>query len=202
MTKKHLEATAATDHILVLGRNFHVTDAIKHYTIKKIDHLTRLFQPILDVQVTLDVQKHEHRATILLHVGHTTVKVEGRSDDVYASLDKAINRLERKVKKYKDCLQDHHANPLSAVDMKVHLVESQDVLGTEEANNEIAAAEAAEWDILAKGTLPLRTYKNDEAIVQMDLSEAPFMVFRSAQDHKVKVIARRRDGHYSIIEPE
>ncbi len=202
MTKKHLEAVPITENILVLGRNFHVTDAIKDYAIKKIDHLTRLFQPILDVQVTLDVQKHEHRVTIVVHVGHTTVKVEGRSDDVYASLDKAINRLERKIKKHKDCLQDHHANPLSSVEMRVKRIESQEVLGTEEANNQIAAAEAAEWEMLAHDTLPLRTYQHEEAALQMDLSEAPFMVFRSAQDHKVKVIARRHDGHYAIIEPE
>ncbi len=193
----------------VVGRNVLVTEPMKDYAIEKVSKLERLTNRIIDVNVTLEVQKLEHRCDIVLRVGHIKIKSHAATDNMYASIDKAVDKLESQFTRYKTRIQDHHAKPLETVDMLVNVYRSPSEENLKEVNEDIEAESVRKsfeayrpHQVVSQEKKPLKFLTNEESIMKMDLSGDPFMIFRSELDRKLKVIYRRKDGDYGIIEPE
>ncbi len=196
-------------NVIVTGRNVQVTEAMKGYAIEKVSKLERFANRIIDVIVTMDIQKLEHRVDIVMTVTHTLIKSRASSENMYASIDKAVDKMHSQLQKYKTRLQDHHAKGLAVVDMKVNVLRGP-IDEVTEVNDEIEEenSKALEQsyklhEIVAEETMPLKILTYDEAVMKMELAnDEPFMIFRHEQDQKIKVIYRRKDGNYGIIEPE
>ncbi len=192
--------------ITVVGRHVEVTEAIKQHAREKVAKMERFSHQILDATVTLDVQKLEHRASIVLKVGHTLIKVEKSTEDMYASIDMVVEKLQHKLQRYRSRLKYHHTEPLSTIDINVNVVEARLI---DEINDEITeenqrkAEEAFKpHDVVSRETHPLHTLRMAEAVMKLDLSGDHFLIFRSEEDQKLKVLHEREDGNYSLIEPE
>lgn len=187
--------------IKITGRHVEVTEAMKQYALEKISKIERFMNRIIDVNVIMDIQKFEHRVEIILKVNHTKITSQATSNDMYVSIDRAVDKLESQLRRYKTKLQDHHAKSLAVVDMNVNIIkgmsEEEDFEEIDETANTYSAPE-----IVNKKTIPLKTLTYDEALMKMDLSKDSFMVFRNEADQKLKVIYRRNDGNFGIIEPE
>ena len=97
-----------TDHysISVTGRHVQVTDAMKQYAIEKVSKIERFSDRIIDVQVTMDIQKLDHIVDIVVKVNHTLIKSHATTTDMYASINTAVQKLERQVRRYKKRLQE------------------------------------------------------------------------------------------------
>lgn len=204
----HTKEDESGYNVTVTGRHVAVTDGMKNHAIDKISKLERVsHRQIIDVLVTMDIQKLDHVAVILMKVGHLKVKVQAISNDMYVSIDRAVQKLRTKLQKYMERLQEHHAKPLSAVDMNVNVISVGDEL--DELNDAIEEETQRQheemWkpnDIVKQETRPLKTLTTDEAVMRMELSGDGFLVYRSEEDQKLKVIYRREDGNFGIIEPE
>ena len=195
-------------NISITGRHVHVTDGMKNYATEKVSKIERFSDRIIDVLVTMDIQKLDHKVDIVLKVDHTKIKAQATSNDMYASTDMAVSKIENQLLKYKGKLQDHHAKGLTAVDMNVNVV-GRKVDDLEEMNDEIEAenrrvveAEYKPHEIVSSETRPLKVLTYEEAIMKMELSKDHFMVFRNEEDNKIKVIYIREDGNFGVIEPE
>ncbi len=196
-------------NIAVTGRHVEITDSMKDYAIEKVSKIERFSQRIIDVIVTMDIQKLEHRVDIVLRVDHTKIKASASSDDMYASIDKAVDKLSEQLRRYKSKLNDHHAKGGKVVEMNVNVFKApraEELLDVnediEEENRRRLEAAYHPHQIVAKETRPLKTLTNDEALMKMELSRDVFLVFRSEEDRKLKVMYRRTDGDYGVIEPE
>ncbi len=194
-------------NITVAGRHVLVTEPMKQYAIDKIHKMDRVSDRIIDVHVTMDVQKLEHKVGIVMSVGNILVKVSGVSEDMYASIDQATDRLRAKLRKYKGRIQEHHGKALHTVDMNVNVIRNPSA--EEEVNSAIDDANYKDMEeslqpgeVVRKTTMPLKVLTQEEAIMKMELSDAQFKVYRSEEDQKLKVIYRREDGDYGVIEPE
>lgn len=190
--------------IAVTGRHVLVTEAMKQYAIEKIAKIERFTQRLIDVQVTMDVQKQLHIVDIVLKAGHITVKGHGISSDMYASIDQAVKRIERQLIKYKDELVDHQKKGLSFVDMHVQFVNVPDEV--ELINEEIETANREELfesykphAIAKQQTMPLKTLSIEEAVMKMDLSSDPFLIFQDETDQRTKVIYQLKEGGYGMV---
>ena len=194
--------------IHVVGRNVLVTEAMKNYAIDKISKIERFHQHILDVNVTMDMQRLEHTCTILLHFGHFDIKAHATTSDMYASIDKAVDRLVAKVRKWKGRIHDHQRREASQFEMKVNVLErAPDELAEinadiEEVNRKFDEAVYKPHKVMSTEVIPLKMLTQDEAIMKMELSEAPFMLYRAEEDQKLKVIYRRPDENYAIMQAE
>jgi len=205
---KFAEAEALGYRIDILGRNVYVTEAMKNYAFEKLSKIDRFHNHVLDMHVTLDIQKLEHTVTIVLHFSHIKIKVSAASTDMYASIDKAVDKLQAQLRRWKSKIQDHHKRGVSITDMQINVLgRPYDAL--EEINAEIEAAnqraEVEEYrphKIIGTDSRPLKTLTMDEAIMKMELSGDEFLLFRGEEDQKLKVIYRRADGNYGIILPE
>lgn len=196
-------------NITITGRNVVITDAIRDYAIEKISKIERFSNRIIDIVVTMDVRKLEQRVDIVLKVDHIKINSQGVSDDLYASIDKAVHKLETQLLRYKDKLHDHQTKGVSAIDMKVNVLRSATEQELLDVNDEIEEESRhrlmdkyTPHTIVSKETRPLRTLTDGEAIMKMDLSNDAFLIYRSEETMKIRVIYRRNDGDFGVIEPE
>jgi ribosome hibernation promoting factor len=209
MTNKTKVASEPSAYnITIIGRNVAITESMKQYAREKISKIERFSHRIIDVVVTMDIVKLEHRVDIVLNVEHTKIKVGAVGEEMYACIDKACDRLQRKLRQYRTRLRDHHAKGLSVIDMNVNVVEAPaDIIDEvndaiiEENLNEIEEA-LKPHQVVSRESRPLKTLTVEEAIMKMELSQDRFMVFRHERDQRLKVIYRRTDGNYGVIEPE
>lgn len=193
-------------NISIVGKHFQMTDAIRDYVLKKLEKIERIADHIIDVTVTLDTQKLESSCAILMNFIHFHIKAQASTGDIYSAIDKATDRIRLLIRKYKSKLQSHRFKDLTTVDIHVNVVKplSDDVkIINDEIEAENAAREAAEYamhPIVAKETMPLKTLTQDEAVIKMEIGGESFLIFRGEEDQKLKVIYRRPDENYGIVQ--
>ena len=98
-----------TTQFKVTGRHITMTNAIRDYAIQKLESIGMDFPRVIDAHVILDVEKYRHRCEIVLAcTGHIHIKTHAESNDMYASIDLSVNKLARRMRKYKTKVQRHH----------------------------------------------------------------------------------------------
>lgn len=202
---KFAEEESLGYNIYVIGKNFQLTEPMRQHVWDKLVKVERFHNHIMDVHVTLEIQKVEHVCIITCHFNHFKVKVEARSTDMYASIDRAIQKLQTLFRKWKGKIQDYHKRPVNMIDMSVNVYRRPPMDPTEEVNDEIEAQNLKDWmpgKIIASETQVLKSVKTEEAIMKMELSQDPFMLYRDEVDQKLKLIYRREDEHYGVIQAE
>lgn len=203
---KFAQEEAQGYRLTILGRHMLVTEAMKNYATEKLAKLDRFHTHVMDIHVTMDVQNLEHVVDIVVKFEHFRIKVHAGSSDMYASIDKAVARLQKLMGRWKDRIQDHTAKKLSSIDMHVNVV-NRPYNELEEFNAEIEAENAKKDEfkpprVVGNKTVPLKTLTMDEAVMKMELSGYSFLIFRGEEDQKLKVIYRRDDDTYGIIQAE
>ena len=93
----------------VSGHHVEVTDSLREYVHSKVDRIARHFDIVSDVQCILTVEKLRHKAEATAKVNGGTIHSEHTEEDMYAAIDGLVDKLERRVRKYKEKLVDHHA---------------------------------------------------------------------------------------------
>ena len=192
--------------IHVIGRHIEITDSMKAYAVDKLKKKIDRFEAhILDITITMDIQKLQHNVNFIVDINNTKIKVSGHSDNMYASIDLAIAHLEAKLRRYLSKLHEHHSKTHHPVEMNVHVVAR--IIPIDDINDQIEEAnlERVEKDlrphkIVSRETKPLKTLTQEEAIMKMELSENAFMIYKAEEDQQLKVIYLRTDGNYGIIE--
>lgn len=191
-------------NVTVTGRNVHVTEAMKDYAIEKVSKIEKFLERIIDVAITMDIQRVDHRVDITVKLNNVKIKAQAISDNMYASIDKAVHKLEAQLLKYKARIHNHHFKNHDSMDLHVSVFEGVDE--EQEINDEIESANQRSLaesfspaKIISQEKRTMRTLTVDEAILKMDLSGDRFMIYRCEEDRKVKVIYRRDDGNYGVI---
>jgi putative sigma-54 modulation protein len=193
--------------IHVIGRNVAITEPMKSYAIDKLAKIDRLGGRILEATITMDIQKLMHMVDFMIDINNNKIKVTGRSENMYASVDKAIAHLQAKLRRYMRRLHEHNAKGLATIEMNVNVIGRIAPLDDindqiEEENLKKIEEEFRPHKIVSRETKPLKLLNQEEAIMEMELSEPLFVIYRSEEDRKLKVIYRRNDGNYGIIECE
>jgi putative sigma-54 modulation protein len=93
----------------VSGHHVDITDSLREYVESKIERLERHFDLVSDVHCILTVEKLRHKAEAKVNVNGGTIYAETTEDDMYAAIDRLVDKLDRRVRKYKEKLVDHHA---------------------------------------------------------------------------------------------
>ena len=93
----------------VSGHHIEVTDALRGYVESKIEKIQRHFDLVSDVNCVLTVEKLRHKAEARVNVNGGTIYADNTEEDMYAAIDGLADKLERRVRKYKEKLVDHRA---------------------------------------------------------------------------------------------
>jgi putative sigma-54 modulation protein len=93
----------------VTGHHVEITAAMRSYVEKKLDRIVRHFDHVIDTHFVLTVEKLLHKAEATLRVRGETIHALASEGDMYAAIDALADKLERRVRKHKEKLTDHHA---------------------------------------------------------------------------------------------
>ncbi|MBM3189173.1 MAG: ribosome-associated translation inhibitor RaiA [Chloroflexi bacterium] len=176
--------------IQVRGKNVEVSDVLRSYIEKKVSKLDRFLPNIDGAQVDLAVQSTKSAqdrqvAQITLRGNGVLLRAEERSSDMRASLDQALEKLERQIKRYKGKRWRSKARTLESEVVEVAGEESE-----------------ADLEIVRTKRFEARPMQVEEAIEQMELLGHDFFVFLNASSSSINVVYRRRDRGYGLLIPE
>ena len=89
-------------NLKLTGNHVEITDAMRDYVTSKISKVTRHFDHVIDVSVILSVEKLKQKAEANVHVRGKDIFVETDSEDMYASIDSLVDKLDRQILKHKE----------------------------------------------------------------------------------------------------
>jgi putative sigma-54 modulation protein len=96
--------------INVAGREVEITPALHDYVVSKLSRFTERFDQVVDISVTLSVEKLKHKAGALVSVPGNDIFVETESDDMYASIDSLVDKLDRQLVRRKEKNESYRAD--------------------------------------------------------------------------------------------
>ncbi len=169
------------------GKNMEVTDALREVTEKKLSKLDKYFQKDIEGNVTFSTQKNRKIIEVTINLPGTIIRAEESSDDMYASIDKAVDVLERQIRKYKTKLQKRYQNG--------ETIRFENVMPLPAEKDEDKPK------LVKRKKFGLKPMSYEEAILQMELLRHNFFVFMDADTDDVSVVYKRKDGNYGLIEP-
>ncbi|MEW5865604.1 MAG: ribosome-associated translation inhibitor RaiA [Bacillota bacterium] len=179
--------------ITVKGKNVEVTKALRDYAEKKVRKIQRFFEgDTIDAQVTMDVEKGFHVVEVTMQVNGLLLRGEDKTGDMYASVDGAVDKIERQIRKYKTRI-NRRLRQTGA-----RLVEAEFPPG----GPGVAEEGEEEARIVRTKRFAMKPMSIQEAVMQMELLGHDFYVFSNSDTEEVNVVYRRKDGNYGLIEPE
>lgn len=177
--------------ISVSGHNVDVTPALREYAEKKLKKIQKFFEDgSVETEVVLKVQRELHVADITIQAGGLFVRGQGRTDDMYASINVAVDHIERQIRKYKTRINRR----MRRLDADVVVTVPSVALDDEEEMEAPRVVKTKRFDV--------KPMSVEEAIMQMELLDHDFFVFRDDSTGDVSVVYRRNDGDYGLIEPD
>ncbi len=180
-------------NILVKGRNIPVTEALERYAREKVERVARFFDEERSVsRAEVELMHERNRAVSEPEVAEATLFINGSvlkasdaSEDMYASIDKMADKLERQVKRLRGRQIDRWQGQLKNT-AQPFVVEDEEEFGAR---------------IVRTKQFQMKPMSEEEAVLQLELLGHDFYVFTSADTGDINVVYRRRDGNYGLIEP-
>ncbi len=182
--------------IHVKGKNIEVTNALESYIEKKLQRLEKYFHSIREANVSLSVQRGMQMVEVQLEGDGVLLRgEERRGNDMYASIDEVVEKLETRVKKFKGKLQGKATDVGPKEKNAIKDRAMTDAFGAEEAEQSDMPT------VVRTKRFALKPMTPDEAAQQMELLHHDFFVFRNSETEEVNVVYKREDGNYGLIEP-
>lgn len=195
--------------VIITGRHVEITDAMKAHLLDKLAKLERLSDRLIEIQVTMERQRGDHKVTIQLKVNNFLIKSHAITNDMYVSIDEAVHKLERQLVTYKQRLHDYRLHPVQERDLDVQIVraprnEDLDMVNEdiEEENFHRIEEALRPHAIIRTEKRPLKLLTRAEAMVKMELSSDAFIVYREETKRQLEILYRLDDGDYGIIQLE
>lgn len=171
--------------VKIVERHAAPSEALRGYVLEKTEALKRYFDRIISVDVVLSVEKERQIADFHAHLtNRKIIKAHEESPDMYASIDKAINRLKRQLVKYKDQLNDTRTRGM----------------GASSAEAPSVGGKVDHKEILRTDIYFHKPMTPEEAALQLEAIDKGFLVFVNAETNRMSIIYHRRDGNYALIE--
>lgn len=167
----------------IYGRNVEVTEALRHYVEDKLAKLSGMLRHTGDLrpQVVLEVKRDQHKVEVTLPLNGLILRAEAATDDMYASVDKVLDKLTRQADRYKARYASNRRPPA-------------------EPDAEPLEGVPAEAQVIKVKRFAAKPQTLEEAILQMDLLGHDFYLFRDP-NRDLRLLYRRNDGGYGLIEP-
>ncbi len=183
----------------VSGKNLDVGDALRTRVNARIAQaVDKYFDGGYSGHVTVAREGFGFRTECAIHLdSKVTLHAEGHAADAYASADQAALRVEKRLRRYHRRLKDRHP-------------ERPDGRGAVDATSYVIAAPEHESEtepdgftpvIIAESTTRLKQMSVSDAVMELDMTGAPVLVFRHAAHGGISVVYRRADGHFGWIDP-
>lgn len=183
--------------ITVTVRHEEVTDSLHDYVTRKIESLHLDYPRIIEAKAILDVQKNRHVAEIILFcANHITIEAHTEGSDMYAAIDETIEKIARRMRKHKTRLmkkhRPHRNESIRHIDERRFTAEVLDHPEDSDVDPEPY--------IIHPDHYTVRTMFKEDAIMQLELSDRPFVLYKSARRGCLSIVYRRKDGEFASLD--
>lgn len=175
--------------ILIRGNKLEITEAMSNFAKEKLARLEKYFKKDQDVKanVLVKIRNYTQKVEITIPLKSFILRVEEEGKDFYATIDIAIDKLERQIRKNKTRLEDRNKKN------KIKELAFDAITNLEEDLEE---------KIVKRKKIEIKPMSEEEAILQMELLGHQFYVYKDASTNKIAVVYKRTDAGYGIIETE
>ncbi|HIS04039.1 MAG TPA: ribosome-associated translation inhibitor RaiA [Candidatus Pullichristensenella avicola] len=172
-----------------IGKGMEVTDSLKARVEKKLAKLERYFQDDVEAQVRLSQERgNRNIVEITISVGSVILRAEEVSNDMYMSIDRAVDKLNRQIRRHRTKLEKRlRAGAFEPV---------------AEEQPEAEEEEVASYNLVRVKKFPVKPMHVDDAIAQMELLGHTFFLFLNEETDSMCVLYLRSDGSYGLLQPE
>ena len=182
--------------VIVTGKHLRVTPALREYATVKVSRIARYLDHPQEAQVVLSVERRRgvgraQVAEVTLRGDGVLLRGEEASPDMYASLDRVVDKLRRQIERYR-----------SRWILKRRLDESRRRVRQRSQAEARLRRPPPQPQIVRVKRFAMKPMTPEDAALQMELLGHDFFVFRNASTLEVNVVYRRREGGYGVIEPE
>jgi ribosomal subunit interface protein len=192
--------------IQVNGKHVDVGDALRERISTELStRIAKYFERGGDAEVMISKEGHMFKADCLVKLKSTqTLVAQGTGADAHAAFDDVLAHIEARIRRYKRRLKNHHAPvKFDAIPefAPVTVLKSYD-------DHDDEAFDAAEESgplqpiVIAETQSPIKTMTVSAAVLEMDMSNYPVILFRNAGHGGLSVVYRRPDGHIGWIDPQ
>lgn len=183
----------------ITGKNLDIGESLRNHIAARIDEIGGKYGGgTVSGHVVVEKLKSAFITRCSLH--HRSgmqLQSEAEAPDPYQSAESAFERLEKRLRRYKRRLRDHHAATAGRVP---ELMSATDYT-IEEAAAVDDAPDSHTPVTIAEASTPVRQLSVSEAVMALDLADAPVVVFRNAGHGGINVVYRRADGNIGWIDP-
>ncbi len=175
--------------IEITGRHVLVTPALQTYVLKRLRTFDRILDRNASCHVILDVEKERHCAEIILKSKFLDITGRGETGDLYSSILRAVEKLERQAIKRKT----------KKIETKRHKAKSDSVAERTGTHPHVIPRRKSTGNGIVEEEAPGKPMHLDEAVLELGQTENPCVMFRDVESGKVRVVYRRKDGSLGLI---
>ncbi len=180
--------------IKIAGRHIDIGETLQERIIDGLEAaVTKYFDRSFDGNVTVEKRGHEILTDCNVHLPSGIVlQSSGVASDPYASLDNSLEKMETRVRRYHRRLKDHHKRaPMPSEPANSFIIQGA-----------VDATEAGDAPlIIAESASDVKTMSVSEAVMQLELSETPAVLFRNVKHSGLNMVYRRGDGNIGWVDP-
>lgn len=174
--------------ITIMGKGMEISEYLREVTQKQAAKLEKYFRDDTQMQIIMSIQHNRHIVEVTIPYRGGIIRAEEATGDMYASINAALKKIEKQVLKHRTKLEKELR---SGFDISEQVfVESED-----EINN-------YDGRIVKTKHFAMKPMSVEEAIMQLELLDHQFYVYRDSQTDSINVIYKRHDGDYGLIEAQ
>ena len=188
-------------------RHMDASQAVREYSEEKLEKIRKYFhkEPIAAHAVFSVERGFNHVAEINITLpSGLLINAKETTEDMYSSIDLAVARIERQVRRWKDKIRDHKPH-VAQISLRERVISAEAIepahgspLAPQQSPQESPVA--APFHVYKEETFTVRTMRVNDAVMQLNLLGSQFLVFSDVDSHGVSVVYRRPDGNYGLIE--
>lgn len=188
--------------ISVSGKGIDVGESLRtHIEERLTEGVNKYLDRVTSLSVVIAREAHLFRVDISGNSGtHDQMVIKGRaqSEDVYAAFEQASEKIQKQLRRYKRRITNHHKVKDADVFQTPVVRATKYVI----ADHEEEVHEDASPVVIAEKSTDIETLTVSEAVMKMDLSDLPALLFFNAGNGRMNVVYRREDGNISWVDPE
>ncbi len=186
--------------IKVSGKQIDVGEALRtHVEYNLVAAVGKYFDRPVDAHVVFSRNGHAFKCDSSVHLSTgLTAQAHAVNGEIYAAFDQATDRIEKQLRRYKRRLKDHHhsrQNPIELIEAQAYVLRGHD---EETEGEEVNGMQPV---IIAEMTTDIKSLTVGEAVMQMELTHAQFLMFKNDANGRINIVFQRDDGNVGWIDP-
>src|SRR5271165_1119051 len=182
----------------VSGKNLDIGESLRQHVLEKVEAMVaHYFNGTVGGHVVITREGSGYRSDCTLRLSSgVSLHAEGRGHEPYPCFEQAANKIEGRLRRYKQRLKGHTSAPTGGGKGRIanYIVEAP-------YDEREEPAEGFNPVVVAEGTEALKSLTVASAVAELDLAGAPVIVFENAGNGRINIVYRRRDGAIGWLDP-